>query len=80
MRKIEQIIKFKTTDGQIFDVHSNAVIHQEILDGIKKGCNSCLSSGTILIDKTNQKPSNYFGRQYIILEKCDKCNGKGYIE
>lgn len=79
MRKIEQIITWKTSDGKLFDCYDNAHIHQEILDGIKKGCNNCFNSGKVLVDKTLQKPKNFLGRNYFILEDCSKCSGLGYI-
>ena len=76
MREIEKIVTYKTTDGQLFDVYSNAVIHQEILDGIKKGCNTCLNSGKVL----KEEYLHQYGRNYTVLKDCKKCNGKGYIE
>lgn len=76
MGKIEQIIKYKTTDGQMFDFYYRANIHQEILDGVKKGCNSCLNSGKVFDLVKNDDGHTY----HVIDVICDKCNGKGYIE
>jgi len=71
MREIEKIVTYKTTDGQVFDEYSNAVIHQEILDGIRKGCNRCLNSGKVLV---------IVGGNSTVMKDCDKCNGKGYLK
>jgi len=80
MRKIERqitIVEWITSDGKVFPESEKrkALLHQDVVDGIKKYCPDCSGIGVIKtnIAQIDQKP-------FYVNEPCVKCKGKGYLQ
>jgi DnaJ-class molecular chaperone len=78
MREEIEIIEktvFVTEDGRIFSDKVAAEIHEDVLKGIKKYCEHCARTGSVMVDKGSW---GYY--EQWTPEPCTKCNGKGYLE
>jgi hypothetical protein len=66
---IVPVEKFKSKDGKIFDTEEQCIHHEEIRDGIRKICPSCLGS----------KKVDPYGDGRVF-HSCTQCGGKGYVK
>jgi len=62
------IIKYKSKNGKIYDNEKDALLYDDIHDGIKKICPSCNGLKKVLDEE---------GKYY---RDCGVCNSKGYLE
>jgi hypothetical protein len=85
--EIEQVVKvvlFQTTDGKKFETKYDAELHQDILDGKKKLCQTCLGTKYESYQKAHFQPGIENGGYptSITNEKrtCPTCSGRGFLE
>lgn len=76
----ERVVKewfYQTTDGKVFDNENLAIHHQREIDGEIKKCEACGGTGNL-----ESYYSEYPGcrEQHLVVPKCKKCSGKGWVE